>query len=401
MAESQSTAQTVDREHDLRIRILVAVLIVVGILLIVYFFMRRVRKQQQKRMQDLENGLVEVKESHAMRFLDDTLKGVSDRSRSWESYHSSPFSGKFNVPSGVVPHRLFHPGIKRSRSIQSPQPIRLQLPRQTPSYPHLKRYPSSLSTTSFNSYLNKPMSPSTTMQTRRPETPPPAQVEEIIMKATTPPHLRQVRSIWSFSAASSVPSSSPSVYSTTPPRAKLFEPSRLSIPRDTSPEPYSLPASPLPSPPLSIHDPDEPRPRLHSLQPPPQARNPSPPPPLPTPKNTLRQSIPIEPLPLSAALDQHEFPNTEQTLALAALLSLPPFVERPLTEGSDSTIERWLDGDTGTASVLGSILGESEAATQPRTRRIQSLSLSPRVQSVRSSIRRLSESGPQWIGAAF
>jgi hypothetical protein len=337
-----------------------------------------------------------------MRSLDDTLKGVSDRSGSWESYHSSPFSGKFNVPSGVVPHRLFHPGIKRSRSIQSPQPILLQLPRQSFSYPHLKRYPSSSSTASFNSYLNKPMSPSTTMQTRRPETPPPPpQIEEIIMMATTPPHLRQVRSIWSFSAASSVPSSSPSVYSTTPSRPKLFEPSRLSIPRDTSPEPYYLPSSPLPSPPLSIHDPDEPRPRLHSLQPPPQARNPSPPPPLPTPKNTLRQSIPIEPLPLSAALDQHEFPNTEQALALSTLLSLPPFVERPLTEGSDSTIERWLDGYTGTASELGSILGESDAATQPRTRRIQSLSLIPRVQSGRSSIRRLSESGPQWIGAAF
>jgi hypothetical protein len=76
---------------------------------------------------------------------------------------------------------------------------------------------------------------------------------------------------------------------------------------------------------------------------------------------------------------------------------------QPLTERSKSTIG-WLDGFTGTASAFGSILGENDTRNQelalPKPR-IQSLSLFPRVQSVRSSTRRVSEGGPQWIGAAF
>ncbi|KAE9380953.1 hypothetical protein N431DRAFT_477768 [Stipitochalara longipes BDJ] len=415
VAQSQPTSSTsglslpqiVDKgNYDLTILILLMVLLLVGVLLIIYFVLRRVRKQQQRRIRDLEEGAVEVKEARAMRFLDDTLKGIPERPRSWQSYNSSPFFGEFDVPSGIVPHPLFHPSIKRSRSIQSPQPIHLQLPRQGQSYPRLKRYPSSSSTASFSSYLNKPMSSSTTMQIRRPETPPPpSPVNEIIMMASTTSHLRQVRSVWSFSATSTVPPSSPSVYSTTPSRTKLFKPSPLSVPRAPSPEPFSLPSPPLPSPPLSIYDAEESRPRLRSLQPPPKARIPSPPLPLP-PRNPLRKSaLPVGHLPPSAALDEHDCPRRGQARRPSTLLPPLAFIELPLTERSESTIERWLDGSTGTASAFGSVIGgnttQSYAVTKPKAPRIQSLSLFPRVQSVRSSTRRLSERGPQWIGATF
>jgi len=392
--------QVVDRGgYDLTILILLIVLLLVGVLLVIYFVLRRVRKQQQRRIRDLEEGVVEVEEARAMRFLDDTLKGIPDRTRSWQSHHSSPFFGEFDVPSGVVPHPLFHPGIKRSRSIESPQPIRLQLPRQALSYPRIQRYPSSSSIASFSSYLNKPMSPLTTMQTRRSETPPsPSPVKEIIMMASTPSHLRQVRSVWSFSATSTVPPSSPSVYSTTPSRTKLFKPSPLSFPRDLSPEPFSLPSPHLLSSPLSIYTPEESRPRLHSLQPPPKARTPSPPLPLPQ-RNPLRISVlPTGHLPPSAALDEHECPRMTQARQ-DSILPPPP----TLTERSESTIERWLDGSTGTDSAFGSIIGGSTPQgeiVRPKPPRIQSLSLFPRVQSARSSTRRLSERGPQWIGAA-
>ena len=381
------------------ILILLIVLLLVGALLVVYLILRRFRKQQQRRMRNLEEGAIEIKEARAMRFLDDTLKGIPDRTRSWQSYHTSPFFGEFDVPSGVVPHPLFHPGIKRSRSIESPQPIRLQLPRQALSYPRLQRYPSSSSTASFSSFLNKPMSPSTTMQTRRPDTPtPPSPVKEII--TSTPSHVRQVRSVWSFSAASTVPPSSPSVYSMPPSRTELFNPSPLSISRDASPEQFSLPSPILASPPLSIYDPGESRPRLHSLQPPSKARTPSPPLPLPQ-RNPLRTSgLPTGRLPPSAALDEHEYPHMAQASRNSTLQPPPSLIER-----SESTIERWLDGSTGTESAFGSTIGgstpQSEVVIRPKPPRIQSLSLFPRVQSARPSTRRLSEKAPQWIGAAF
>jgi hypothetical protein len=200
--------------YDLTILILLIVLLLVGVLLVIYFLLRRVRKQQQRRMRDLEEGVVEVKEARAMRLLDDTLKGIPEWPRSSQFYHQDPIFGEFDVPSGVVPHPLFHPGIKRSRSIESPQPVRLQLPRHALSYPRFDRYPSSSGIATFSSYLNKPVSRSTTMQTRRPETPPPpSPVQEIIIMDSIPSRLRQVRSVWSFSAASEAPPSSPSVYS--------------------------------------------------------------------------------------------------------------------------------------------------------------------------------------------
>jgi hypothetical protein len=352
-------------------------------------------------MRDLEEGVVEVKEARAMRLLDDTLKGIPEWPRSSQFYHPDPIFGEFDVPSGVVPHPLFHPGIKRSRSIESPQPVRLQLSRHALSYPRLDRYRSSSSVATFSSYLNKPVSWSTTMQTRRPETPPPpSPVQEIIIMDSIPSRLRQVRSVWSFSAASEAPPSSPSVYSTSS-RTKLFEQPQ----RDPSPELFSLPSPQLPSPPLSIYDPEESRPRLQSLLPPPKARTPPPPLPIP-PRNPLRKSnIPARYLSPSALLDADESPHTRQSRQPPPLSPSPAFIELPLTEGSESTIERWLDSSKGTESAFGSIIGENIAeggsVAKPKAPRTQSLKLFPKVQSARSSTRRFSEREPQWIDAAF
>jgi hypothetical protein len=249
--------------------------------------------------------------------------------------------------------------------------------------------------------LNKPVSWSTTMQTRRPETPlPPSPVQEIIAMDSKPSRLRQVRSVWSFSAASEAPPSSTSVYSTSS-RTKLFEQPQ----RDPSPEPFLLPSPQLPSPPLSIYDPEESRPRLQSLLPPPKVWTPPPPLPIP-PRNPLRKSnIPARYLSPSALLDADESPHTRQSRQPPPLSPSPAFIELPLTESSESTIERWLDSSKGTESAFGSIIGENIAeggsVAKPKAPRTQSLKLFPKVQSARSSTRRFSEREPQWIDAAF
>jgi len=413
--------------------VLLACALLLGIIIAIYFFVRRVRQKQQKRIRDAEAAIAEVKEARAMKFADDTFKGVHfpEKPVNVRSYSLNTIYGDFDVPGDAVLHPLFHPGIKRSRSTQSPQSVRYQPTHQTlsESYPRLQRCPSTSSASSIpvtiNTILYKPMSPSTTMQTRQPETPlPPTPVMEIIMKTSTRSHLYQVKSIWSFSSESTIPPSSPSVHSAASSRTKIILPHPLLTPRSPSQKPLSCGSLALLSPSLSIYEPEKSRPRLHSLRPPPKDPSPSPPLPLPPPRNLTpprNQTSPpfgLNPADYqskSAASQQPSFthdnyeyppPPESQNRSSSPPVPFPPFIERPLAE-DPQTIERWLDGSTGTTYSFGPILGdnntldESGRETQLKALRIPSLSLFPRAQSVRSSSRRVSNRGPQWIGAAF
>jgi hypothetical protein len=109
------------------------------LLIAIYVFIRRAR--QQKRLCDFEEGIVKVKEARAMKFMDYNLNGAPFLGKlgKLHFHNSPPILSDLGVPSGVVPHPLFHPGIKRLRLLESPKPSRYQLPCQVVFYPHLER----------------------------------------------------------------------------------------------------------------------------------------------------------------------------------------------------------------------------------------------------------------------
>ncbi|KAG4419133.1 hypothetical protein IFR04_007729 [Cadophora malorum] len=411
-----------DREH-LIIMILVGTIVLSFVGLLAYFIHRRFTVIAARKLQDdFEAGRKEVTEARAFRPQDDTLKEgyytpfaaedgsiyvrtpvlqtpvTAHRSKSTSSVVLTRIS--VGTVAGVDAHPLFHPGIKRSRTLPSqkaPQYSNRAM-RGPLSYPNtydkqdqsLRSQPSSVSLGSYYRAESKPMTPFSTMQTRRPETPP-VEVEKTRRSAPSSPTARkQIHSFWSVSDSASNALSSPSIYSPTGPRA--LSPRPAPSPFGSGQVSYEDPNRPHPGRPVPIGTPIRP---IFSIDR--DGMLPALSYPLPLLLRNSSSTIPPLQLPLSPPLSPRTIPP-----------SAPPSTS-PLSQVDEppiAKIERWLSGSgsTGTASIIESVLGSKRRSSEPDIYRTDSYSRRERVVPIRSmrSSRRSSHSGEEiFIGAAF
>ncbi|CZR59979.1 uncharacterized protein PAC_09874 [Phialocephala subalpina] len=412
------------REHII-ILVLMSVIVFALFFFVIFYLFRRSRQQCLKQQSELEEGRLEVAEARAMWHVDETLKeGYSVKSF---QLLSPPMPRPPPIAAGsIVSHPLYHPGIKRSRTlphIRTPQyPLsRPANSRPAMSYPHVVNGQTNnleppLSPLSLRAYLkseSKPLTPFTTMQTRRPQTPEPI-YQTLPLQKSSPakrnPFLGRkiiTRSVWSSSPASSIAPSSPSLYSPQSPKTIRWRHSLRPPPtsRHSPPVLYSPYQSPSPERvphqpgtyPLFALDRDDlhngdlqpvgapiiqnlrpkltletnhPRDDSPTLQPStlPRLRLMSgdcpsfdtkiPPipqvPPPTSPPGSPRATTP--PLPRS--------PGSPRTPGLPeSPRPVKPVIEFPLNplkgkldQSPIEQIERWLDGSTGTVSAFGSLL---------------------------------------------
>ncbi|KAH7410597.1 hypothetical protein BKA64DRAFT_741267 [Cadophora sp. MPI-SDFR-AT-0126] len=410
-----------DRER-LIIMILVGTIVLSFVALLAYFIHRRFTLISTRKLQnDLEAGRKEVTEARAFRPKDDTLKegyytpfatedgsvyvrtpvlqtpATAHRSKSTPSVLLTRIS--VGTVAGVEPHPLFHPGIKRSRTLPSqkaPQ-YSTRAMRGPMSYPNiyddqnqsLRSQPSSISLGSYYRAESKPMTPFSTMQTRRPETPT-IEVEKTRRSAPLPPTRRkQVHSFWSVSDSASNAPSSPSIYSPTYPRnlsprpaPSQFGPGQIS---------YEDPNRPHPGKPVPIGTPIRPAFSIDR-----DGTLPTLSYPLPLLLRKSSSTLPLQ-IPQSPPLSPRSFPpSAPPTTSPLSQLEEPPTAK----------IERWLSGSgsTGTASIIESVLGSNRRSSEPDIYRTDSHSRSEKVLTIRSmrSSRGSSHGGEEiFIGAAF
>lgn len=372
----------INREHIIILALVAVVILAIVAFIAAYCFRRSHRLSSWKKDRDLEEGKEEVMAARAMWPEDHTLKegyrswGELDRSFHLKLQALTPPRDPPVAPSptegGIVPPPLFHPGLKRSRTMPN---LKNQSPtsRLALSYPHMRNgqitYLNPASPYSFENTKpeSTPMAPSTTMQTRRPKTP--ELLPSIPFHRSLPPATsrREVHSIWS-SGSSSIAPSSPSIYDpdiqTTSGQTNILYPAPTA--RNFVDFPSSPPASPTPivdhisrSPPRddspTLHPCFSPYPcfacerddfPLPSHSPP---RSPSPvyitPPPLPQ-RSFMRTNS-------SPHLRRSRSPSPDSyRCGLMAQLELG---QEPAFK-----IERWLDGSTGTVSAFGSFMAMSE-----------------------------------------
>ncbi|KAK0120285.1 hypothetical protein ONS95_011691 [Cadophora gregata] len=406
------------------IMILVGTIVLSFVALLAYFIHRRFKLVvARKLLDDLEAGRKEVTEARAFRPQDDTLKegyytpfaaedgniyvrtpvlqtpARTHRSNSTPSVVLTRIS--VGTVPGVEPHPLFHPGIKRSRTLptqKAPQYSNRAM-RGAMSYPNiyddqdqsLKSQPSSISLGSYYRAESKPMTPFSTMQTRRPETPP-TDVDTPRRSAPPPPLSRkQIHSFWSVSDSASNAPSSPSLHSPG------------TYPRDLAPRPAPTlfgfgqvpcedPATPHPGKPVPIGTPIRP---IFSID-----------------KDGTLPALSY-PLPLllrksSSTLPRLQLPLSPPLSPRAVAPSAPPATS-PLSQADEpptAKIERWLSGSgsTGTASIIESVLNSNRRSSEPDIYRTDSPLRREKVTPIRSmrSSRRSSHSGEEiFIGAAF
>lgn len=373
---------------------LVSVILVAILLVIAFFLYRRSRRRCSRKHKIDEEERLEVLEARAFRPGDETLQRAYSPSLLYGDDEKEISVTKLSVDIDItqlpkahqsddeaMPHPLFHPGLKRSRTLS----YDAKNPRasHTPTTPYItsSRTPRIHAPTSptspspyFNNFSNesRALTHYTTVQTRRPKTPsidlpppPPARKSDPVNIYVT----RPVISVWSSPTASTVPSS-PSVYSEAPARSKV---------QSLSPRPRSfgnlpiIPITPPQTPPLVQHAGGCP---LFALDrddcPPPQSSAFSipnmvlPPPSSPSSPRTKRASTPISPQePRSYSpvltLPGPALPPISRRPSLAELNAMNEETDCPLgLERIDDEvkIERWLEGSTGTASAFGLIVGE-------------------------------------------
>lgn len=239
-------------EHVI-ILVLISVIIFTLFFFIVFYLFRRYRQRYLKRQSELEEGRMEVAEARAMWPVDETLK-EGCLVKSFQLLSPSMPRAPPPAVGGIASHPLYHPGIKRSRTLPHIQAPQYPLSRPAASYPHVINGQTN-NLEPLCAYLkseSKPLTSFTTMQTRRPQTPEPI-YSKLPLRQSGPtrsnPFLGrqiQTQSVWSSSAASSIAPSSPSIYS---PRSPKTIRSRHSLrpapaPRHSPPAPYSPYQSP-------------------------------------------------------------------------------------------------------------------------------------------------------------
>ncbi|KAL2059765.1 hypothetical protein VTL71DRAFT_10149 [Oculimacula yallundae] len=419
--QSFNMATQTAREHII-IAILIAVISLSVIGLILFLIHRRfVRRVCHKKKLDIEEGWKEVTEARAFRPQDETLKEgyfTTFAALDGSIYVDKPLLKTPPTSSQLVPapavmltrlsvesldsidsHPLFHPGIKRSRTI----------PVQTPQYSNglstgsithpkiVDNQPASLksqtSTISLGSYYrteSKPMTPFSTMQTRRPETPP-AILEKLSYRSAPPPPLnrrRQIHSFWSESDTVSSAPTSPSLYSPTCPRPLSPRPASNTVEPGQmfNEDPFGTSnAKPLGTPIRPIFSID----REGSL---PELSYPLP---LLIRKSstTLGQLV----LPLSVSAPPRMISPVEPC-------ALSPLCETD--EAPSRKIQRWLSvsESTGTASFVESENGQKRRSSEPHIYRTEQFPRRARIAPIRSmrSSRVCSYTGEEIkIGAAL
>ncbi|KAH7346195.1 hypothetical protein BKA65DRAFT_594750 [Rhexocercosporidium sp. MPI-PUGE-AT-0058] len=414
--QTNSIRSQTNRER-LIIMLLVGTIVLSFVGLLAYFFHRRYTQKASRRFrEDIEEGRKEVTEARAFRPKDDTLK---------EGYYT-PFTAKGSIfvrtpvlqtpaashqPSsapatlltrisiatvaGVDAHPLFHPGIKRSRTLPSKMVPRYydRSLRGPISYPNiyedqqhsLKSQSSSISLGSYYRAESKPMTTFSTMQTRRPETPP--NVPEKPQRDAPPPlNRRQIHSFWSVSDTTSIAPTSPSIHSPTRPSnlSPRPAPSAFGFGQVSYDEP-SRPVNPKPIGasirPIFTIDKEGTLPALSY--------------PLPLLLRKSSSTLPHLTLPLPPPASSRVVPPSGPTNK-----SLLDQVNEPAT----AKIERWLSvsGSTGTKSVIESSLGSRRRPSEPDIYRTDYSPQSRRVSPIKS-LRSLQKSiGEEiFIGAAF
>ncbi|KAG4443067.1 hypothetical protein IFR05_001463 [Cadophora sp. M221] len=407
-----------EREH-LIIMILVGTIILSFVGLLAYFFHRLyTQKASRKLQEDLEAGRKEVTEARAFRPQDDTLKEgfytpfeaedgsiyvrtpVLQTPVASRQITTAPATVLTRISvatvAGVDAHPLFHPGIKRSRTLPSkkvPQYSNRSL-RGPISYPNiyddkeqsLRSHPSSISLGSYYRTESKPMTTFSTMQTRRPETPP-IEVDEPQRVARPPPlNRRQIHSFWSVSDTASIAPTSPSIYSPTSPRE--LSPRPAPSPLGAGQTSYEAPSRPANSKPIGT--PIRP---IFSIDR--EGTLPALSYPLPLLLRKSSATLPRIALPLSPPASPRIVPPSA------------PCNESPLGQVSEpptAKIERWLSGSgsTGTASIIESVLGSKRRSSDTDTYRTDELPRNERVSPIRSMRSSRRSSGEEiFIGAAF
>ncbi|KAH6714238.1 hypothetical protein DL95DRAFT_483169 [Leptodontidium sp. 2 PMI_412] len=412
--ETKNLESKTEREHII-IMILVGTIVLSFVGLLAYFFHRRyTQKANRKLREDLEAGRKEVTEARAFRPQDDTLKEgfytpfeaedgsiyvrtpVLQTPAASRQVNAAPATVLTRISvatvAGVDAHPLFHPGIKRSRTLPSkkvPQYSNRTL-RGPISYPNiygdkdqsLQSQPSSISLGSYYRTESKPMTTFSTMQTRRPETPP-IEVDEPQRVANR----RQIHSFWSVSDTASIAPTSPSIHSPTCPRElsprpapPQFGPSQTSYDGDSSISTNSKPIG-TPIRPIFSIDREGTLPALSY--------------PLPLLLRKSSATLPRIVLPLSPPASPRMVPPSGPcNISSLGQVSEPPTAK----------IERWLSGSgsTGTASIIESVLGSKRRSSEPDIYRTDDLPRSERVSPIRSMRSSRRSSGEEiFIGAAF
>lgn len=403
-----SSSATSGRTQDILV-VLVSVILVAVLLFIAFFLYRRSRQACSRKHKMDEEERLEVLEARAFRPADETLHRAYSPSLLYGDEEKEISVVKLSIDtlitelpnahqrmSEAIPHPLFHPGLKRSRTLSydAKNPRAPHTP--TTSYIMSSRTPRIHAPTSptspglrINSFgkESKFLSPYTTMQTRRPQTspsvlppPPPTRKRDPVDVCLTLP----LKSVWSSPTASIVPSS-PSVYSEAPTRSKA---------QSLSPRPSSFGNSPT----QPITPPQTPSPVKHAGGcplfaldkddcPPPLPIDPSvqnmvlPAPSCPCSPQANRASTPIspqEPRPYSPvlALPKQALPPKSRRPSLAELNAMNEVIDFPLgLERLDQEvkIERWLEGSTGTVSAFGSVMGQEEKHESHRLSPIKSM----------------------------
>lgn len=188
----QDSSSQTSREHII-ILVLISVIVFFLLFFFAFYIFRRSRQLARKKQQELEEGRNEVTEARAFWPIDETLK---------EGYHSTRSFQLLTPSMPQVPppvadngaHTLYHADLKRSRTLPLARPIQYPLGRPAKSYPHVINGQTShlqppLSPFSISSYMKpepKPMTPLTTMQTRRPSTPEPLHAPESFRRSGSP-----------------------------------------------------------------------------------------------------------------------------------------------------------------------------------------------------------------------
>ncbi|OWP01602.1 F5/8 type C domain protein [Marssonina coronariae] len=395
-----------------------------------YSFYGQYQRINSKRQFDIEEGLIEVNEARAFRPSDSSLKdgsytiGTEDavsplvRNPFLQSPPATlqvpmtPMASNApmtpSVTAFVETHALFNPNMKRSRTLPRQKGPGISSSRArhgSISYPNiyedeerhpLASHPSSSSLRSFYRGGLVPMAPSTTMQTRRPSSPP------MILIPRTPgsPRLsadrRRVRSFWSLSEES-IGHHSPSYESTTSEYPSngltaLRAPSTFGFGRMSYPDSsaaLSTTAGRIETPRRTIFPID-------------MKGNP---PTLSYPLALLRRSSGTYDaselgLPQSPQSPRHEDDFTSPRIKDHSFLSQATF--RDFQELSGGNIERWLSGSAGTASAFGSVPGSGRASSRRASSDLKMyMRRHCRISSITSMSSRRASGEEIFIGAAF